>query len=111
MNQTIQEIIDDAKAAGRPAPSFFYEVMNVETGKCLGIVNVSRDWLPAIKDRRIGYSGRVKRTLTEDITVERGPNAVIVRASKRKPVTIYETLFPSSAEPSWEHPLSPKHAE
>lgn len=65
---------------------FFEELLDTTTGKCHGIRDVAEP------DRPLGYAGRKWMTLTENVTLRKGHNTVVLKASPSKPKNVIAML-------------------
>lgn len=64
------------------------ELIECATYKCLGIRRVPK------ADRPIGSTGRIEVTLTEPVDVQQGHKKGVIKASPKKPVKVWASLFP-----------------
>ncbi len=88
---TARQLVADRESDQKPAPEFFVDYVDVTTHKCYGIRHVALAEVDL--SRACGAWGERKLTLTEPITIQRGHHETILKASKRKPVAVRETLY------------------
>jgi|SRR5215471_12376269 len=88
---TVGQIIDAEVAAGRPAPSFFRELLDPISGKCYGT-----DELGQYGDRQrlVGFYGRKRVVLEEPFYIQRGHKIVTLNASLKRPRICWEQIYP-----------------
>ncbi len=87
---TAAQVIADREADHQPAPEFFVDYVDTETRKCYGIRNLTLSEIDLT--RPCGAWGARTVTLTEPILIQRGHREMVLMATKRKPVSVTETL-------------------
>lgn len=66
---------------------FYEEFMDVEINKWLGI-----RFLQGMPLRKLGADGQIQYNLTEPLVLKKGPNEILVKASKQKPIKVSAML-------------------
>lgn len=90
---TVGEIVDAELAQGRPTPTFFRELINVATTKCLGTEELPRDYCIDNRERIVGAWGVRDVLLLSPLELQRGHRVVLVKASEQKPIKCKEHIY------------------
>ena len=90
---TVGQILD-SQANGIAAARFYRELIDVASNKCLGTQELSEGEVLAQRDRLVGFYGGRELFLSEPLSIQRGHRAVVVRASKAKPLKCREHVYP-----------------
>ena len=91
---TVGDIVDGELARGRPTPTFFRELINIATTKCLGTEELPSDYGIDNRERVVGAWGGREVLLLAPLELQRGHKMVLVKASEQKPIKCKEHIFP-----------------
>ena len=87
MKHPLENPYFDVYSCTREVFGFFEEYADAETGYCYGTRRIE-----GLPDRPMGYAGRREFTITENMTVKRGPKDYVIKASPKAPRRIAAML-------------------
>lgn len=89
---SLVEIIENEPAAH---VQFFRELIDTTSWKCYAIQPLTESEIGENSRRLVGFYGQRVRTFTPAFRVQRGHTLRVIKASKRKPVTVFERIYAS----------------
>jgi hypothetical protein len=91
---TVGELVDAQIAEGKTPPTFYRELINLGTTKCLGTEELPQDYGIDNRDRVVGAWGYRDFLLCAPLELQRGHKMILINASEGKPIHCREHVYP-----------------